>query len=351
MAVLIEAISVVFRKENIDEKFPGGWKRFVDDVPNRTLFSDGNIGCVGFMHPDDVGQYVLYLESLGLDFKIGDKTKDIAVVDQIRGFTVPTDWLKFGEVEKDGNRVKACWLVTEEPGHIFARRGWAFEGSLSARSGFVESDDLEERVRFLRQENGLEVFLDLETGKEFYLGRPSLKGQSRQELLEELEAICSETLALELEAEKARRQNDPGKGVSVFSKLVDDLLPRVEEISAGVGKNMAFAHYSHGLVLRVLKQPDAAEPKFKRANELNPNLLITLLELVRCLGEQGKHEEALPYARAAVTVSPHNPACLGNLAMCLLLVGEKEEARTHIELALKIDPNDAVNNLIYSNFE
>lgn len=57
MAVLIEAISVVFRKESIDDKFPGGWKRFVDEAPNRTLFSDGQIGCVGFMHPDDVASF------------------------------------------------------------------------------------------------------------------------------------------------------------------------------------------------------------------------------------------------------------------------------------------------------
>jgi len=85
MAILIEAISVVFRKEAIDDKFPGGWTRFLNDAPNRTLFSDGELGCLGFMHPEDVEKYVFYLESFGLDFDIGGQTKDTAVVDQVRG--------------------------------------------------------------------------------------------------------------------------------------------------------------------------------------------------------------------------------------------------------------------------
>lgn len=44
----------------IGEKFPGGWAAFLGEAPNRTLFRDGDIGCIGFMHPDDVG-----VDSLG----------------------------------------------------------------------------------------------------------------------------------------------------------------------------------------------------------------------------------------------------------------------------------------------
>lgn len=98
MAVLIEAICVVFRRSAIDEKFPGGWSAFLDDRPNRTLFSDGDLGCIGFMHPEDVERYVIYLETFGLDSALGGETRDIAVADQIRGFTIPSPWLEFGQV-------------------------------------------------------------------------------------------------------------------------------------------------------------------------------------------------------------------------------------------------------------
>lgn len=114
---------------------------------------------------------------------------------------------------------------------------------------------------------------------------------------------------------------------------------------------MSYAHVVHGLILRILKELPGAEICFRRAYELGPNNADTLLELVRCLGEQGKHAEALPFARDAVNVEPENAACLANLAMTLLLTGQKEEARGYIEKALEIDPHDPINRQVYSNFE
>lgn len=351
MAVLIEAISVVFRKEKIDEQFAGGWTAFLGEAPNRTLFSDGDIGCIGFMHPDDVEKYVSYLESFGLDFDIGGQTKDIAVVDQIRGFTISSPWLGFGELDKDGNAVRACWLSSAEPGFVFTRRGWRFEGSLSQKPGFVPSEDVDKRVRFLRNENGLDVYLDLQTGNEVYMGRPEIRGSSKHEIFERLRAISTEALELEAQAETARASNDVEKAGMIFCRLTDELLPEADEISKGVGRNMPFAHFAKGLILRILKEPEFAEGCFRKALELQPDVSNTLLELVRCLGEQGKHLDALPFARKAVELEPENPACLGNLAMTLFLVGENEEGRRVIDKALEIDPADPINRMIYSNFQ
>lgn len=54
MAVLIEAISVVVRKDAIEKRFPGGWDSFLDEIPNNTLCTDGELVRVGFMSPQDV---------------------------------------------------------------------------------------------------------------------------------------------------------------------------------------------------------------------------------------------------------------------------------------------------------
>lgn len=351
MAILIEAISVVFRKKSIEEKFPGGWVSFLEDAPNRTLFSDGDIGCISFMHPQDVENYVFYLESFGLDFIIDDHTKDIAVIDQIRGFTIPSPWLRFGKVNKDGNTVSACWLATTQPDFVFTRRDWKFEGSLSKNSGFISTDDLKEHVRFLRHEDGLDVYLNLKTGKEVFMGRPSIGSESKQEVFEKLQIICTEALSLEREGDVARQNNDIEKGAIIYSRLVEGLLPEVEEVLIGPGQKFAFAHFTKGLILRILKELSSAEASFRKANELQPDISNTLLELVRCLGEQDKHEEALPFACRAAELEPNNQSCLGNLAMTLFLTGKKDEARLHIERALEIDPHDPINKLIYSNFK
>ena len=68
MAVLVEAISVIVRRDSVDRSLRGGWAAFVSGVPNATLCSDGQLARVGFMDPDAAGRFVTHLQSGGLDF-------------------------------------------------------------------------------------------------------------------------------------------------------------------------------------------------------------------------------------------------------------------------------------------
>jgi hypothetical protein len=54
MAVLVEAISVVVRRDAIDRSYEGGWVAFVSSVPNATLCTDDQLARVGFMDPKAV---------------------------------------------------------------------------------------------------------------------------------------------------------------------------------------------------------------------------------------------------------------------------------------------------------
>ena len=51
--------------------------------------------------------------------------------------------------------------------------GWTYENSLSKQFKFVNNDGLNKDMIFLGRENGLDVYLDLNTGKKLYLGRTS----------------------------------------------------------------------------------------------------------------------------------------------------------------------------------
>jgi hypothetical protein len=185
MAVLVEGISVVIKRKSIDSKFLGGWSRFVADVPNQTLCADDDLARVGFMSPDDTEGYVAHLEGCGLCFVTEGQCVDFAVVDQLRGPTTPADWLEYTHLSittGPDRKVAACWLF-EGPRvvagvHLSDNRltlatpaGWQYENSLSARFTFVPDKEVPEKLKFLRHENGKDVYLDSSTGKEVYVGR------------------------------------------------------------------------------------------------------------------------------------------------------------------------------------
>jgi hypothetical protein len=171
MAVLVEAISVIVRRVRIEESYPGGWDAFDADCPNKTLCADSDIARVGFMMPTDVETFTRKLERQGLVYVNDGKAIDVAVLDQHSGLCVPCDWLEFGHVQLKGNRVAACRAVGSMDNVMITPDGWKYEGSLSQTFGFVPTGQEERSLRFLRHERGVDVFLNLVTGEEVFVGR------------------------------------------------------------------------------------------------------------------------------------------------------------------------------------
>jgi len=102
-------------------------------------------------------------------------------VDQQRGPTEPCDWLEFARIPfgREDGHVAACSLLKgprvaaglHVPGLQFdlaTPSGWTYEGSLSERFTLVPNKDVQERLKYKRTENGIDVFLDTSTGREVY---------------------------------------------------------------------------------------------------------------------------------------------------------------------------------------
>ena len=89
MAVLVEALSVIFRRACIVERDPGGWEGFVSNCVNQNLCADTDLVRVGFMTPADVGAFVEHMELNGLIFEHGGIPIDLVVVDQHIRPTMP----------------------------------------------------------------------------------------------------------------------------------------------------------------------------------------------------------------------------------------------------------------------
>ena len=151
MAVLVEGISVVIRKDAIQSKMAGGEERFRLLVPNSTYCDDGELARVGFLAPADVQAFVEELVDAGLEFMEDGQCIDIAVCDQQRGPTAECQWLEFAHLSMEGGKVGAAWIFEGERLihgiHMSSTKmtlatpaGWRFEGSLSDKFQFIPDD-------------------------------------------------------------------------------------------------------------------------------------------------------------------------------------------------------------------
>jgi len=171
MAVLVEAYSVVIRKETINEKYPGGVDQYIEDCPNGTFCMDQDITRVGFMSPDDVDAYIDNLELLGFTCVNDGEYDEIAVVVQFRGFILPCEWLECLDVKifEGDQKLMVCQIKDSAFSGVFCPRGWDYETSFSKRVVMVESEGTEKRMKFLRHEDGVDFYLDTLTGQEVFI--------------------------------------------------------------------------------------------------------------------------------------------------------------------------------------
>ena len=169
MAVLIEGISVVVRRDVIEQKYPGGIAQYEKDCPTGTFCADPNLTAIRFMIPKDVQPFIQSLERHGIKLLNGNEFAEIAIVDMLSGATTKCNWLSFAR-KFDG--ISACWLANTDLGEVAVPKGWEFENSLSTKHSFVSNQEADQKVQFLRSEGKVDVYLDLETGKEVYVGRP-----------------------------------------------------------------------------------------------------------------------------------------------------------------------------------
>jgi hypothetical protein len=136
MSVLVEALTVVIRRDRLTAIHPRAVDQFFKNAPNKTARADNHLVAIGFMNPADVRVYVRTLEQeAGFRHLEDGECIDIAVVSQIGGLTAPCKWLAVGTDERG---VVHAWLKGTEPGPIAAFNGWAFEGSMSQRPIYRE---------------------------------------------------------------------------------------------------------------------------------------------------------------------------------------------------------------------
>ena len=160
MSILVEAITVVFMNATADRHIQGGVNAVQTIAPNSTFRTDGLISAISFMEPESTGNFVDTLLNVGMEFVEDGVAQDIVVLDQHRGPTAQCDWIGFNQ-NADGNSI--AWLVGHPQGDMAVYDNWTPNNDLMFRDGQVG-----ETMKFLREEDGLDIYLDLETGQECF---------------------------------------------------------------------------------------------------------------------------------------------------------------------------------------
>ncbi|MDA9680046.1 hypothetical protein N9U06_01140 [Gammaproteobacteria bacterium] len=171
MAVLVEAISVVIQLTSIEKYI--GLDNFDKFENNNTLCTDGFLARLGFMKPEDVEAYTKRLEEAGLCHQLNKSACDFVVIDQQSGCTTRCDWLKVGKVDPGFGVITCCRHLDDGSMQVFTPEGWEYPGSMSETFGFSPSEANKKGLRFLRHENGIDVYFSDLSGKEVFVGRTS----------------------------------------------------------------------------------------------------------------------------------------------------------------------------------
>ena len=121
MAVLIEAVSFIARRDLLDESWPMASEGFIADAPNGSVCADDYLVRIGFMGPDSTSEFIQHCLAQGLTrFEPDGSAADFVTVDQVVGLLTPCDWLTVGSVDYEGHQIRAArWVGDDSPCLIF----------------------------------------------------------------------------------------------------------------------------------------------------------------------------------------------------------------------------------------
>lgn len=298
MAVLVEGISVIARRDRLDELFPGGSVQYIADCPNSTACADAHLVRIGFMDPDAARAHVRRIESLGLvHLDEGGAARDIVVIDQLHGPTSPCNWVEAGHVTIDGNSIAVARLIGDESFQLITPPGWTYDQSLTKTHRFVPERDSPGSLKYLRAKDGLFVYFDPHTRQRFFTPTPPSQTQIADvagvlELMREdevdgaysrvqeaLRAAPDSAMAWSIAGECLRRLGREVDAIDAFQKSID-----LGQVDAGTLATLADCHRRKG-DLRV------AESLYNRAASVAPAeyLHVVLHSLGTVILEAGRH--------------------------------------------------------------
>lgn len=350
MAVLLEAVSVVVRRDAIDERCVGGWEAFSNAVPTAVFCYDSEIACVGFMAVADAETLVAHLRALGLRVDSSTGEVDVCIVEQLGRSGQPASWLGVTRLatEEIGGEVTVGYLIGTSEKRVVMPGNWKFAGSPSEKPlDFVRTDD--ERLKFIRSENNVDVYWDSVQECEVYsarpyggrtTGEPQLSDKQREQHNRLFQKACA--IGDEVKLFALLPPHKAGFFVARKLRRGAELMEKVTDLNP----INAAAHFFRGKFLLALGQFDQALDLFAKACLIDPNNVSFAREAGICATEAGKLDVAVFYAQEALRVQPRDAGARSNLALAHLFAGNMAAAKKEVAESLAIEPDDTVTRSV-----
>jgi tetratricopeptide (TPR) repeat protein len=299
MSVVVEAFTLVSRRETIERAYPGGAFGFRLDFPD-SFAADEHLLRMGSTDPSQVRVTVDRLQELGVQYASRYEYLEMAVVLQGVGTSAGCSWLRF-ERRDD---CSVCWLEGEEEGTLATPPGWTPERSRGWDEWTAGDPSRFIPVEIVTDPLGL---ADLEP----YFGGPRMSGVPFED-------------GTELRRMLARAQNLEREGRG-------DELPNLYSRAASLNPRDAELAFRAGAVLDVAGRHDEAIASLDRAIELDPGHSSALACKGTMLNKLGRREDGIALLQRAVEVGPENRLAWWNKAATERDADLLDEARLSYE--------------------
>jgi tetratricopeptide (TPR) repeat protein len=150
--------------------------------------------------------------------------------------------------------------------------------------------------------------------------------ESKDQLLEALKIYPRLLRALNWLAALYTQGGNPAVGVGILN-----LATRLYPADSDAHFNLALAYGALGHAEEI--------PEYRRALEIDPDLVVTYLNWGASLYEKGRYEEAIKVYREGINVNPLLASLHYSLGLALEQAKKTAEAEAEMALARKIDPN------------
>lgn len=351
MAVLIEAVCAVVRRDAIEERVSGGWNAFSAAVPTGAFCFDDELASVGFMAVADAETFLVHLQSLGLRVTSGAGDIDACLIDQLGRTGTPAPWLATTRIFLDeiGGEVAVALIKDTREQRIVMPAGWTFQDSISQKPlEYVNADS--SRLKFIRSQANIDVYWDTEQKCEVYVGRPygpqpTVEQGLSDALRDDHNRFWKQACDI---AEKHKIYSlTPSTKLGFFAAREMRKAMGLLEKALALHPGNASALWLQGKFLQVLGDFDASLDRLSKAYLIDPSNPAYSREAGISATEAGKLDIAVFYAQEALKATPGDAGLRSNLAIAHLFAGNIAAAYKEIDKARAADPDDPITRSVW----
>lgn len=328
MAVIIEGWAVIARRAAVEAALPDGVAGWIALAPNRMACVDRDLCRVGFMVREDAVAFTVKLDAAGLRSQQDGTYRDVAIVGADGVWEHACPWLRVGRYAG----VHAAWLDGADPEPIVVPLMWR-PNSLVHLSG----EEVAKRLKFLRVEGGVEVYLDTVTGKEMYRARTSPPAELDGDLEQRFRAIADVVLPL-------LGLGGPPRKLGWFERR--KLAKAIRELESFASGDRWRVWWLLGMARRAATDPTGALDAFQRAYAANPGEESVAREFGAQLLALGRGADAVVVCERNCDLHPADAGLRANLALACVVADDLPRAKTEAARALAMDPADKITRAL-----